>query len=140
MMENMKKNKIIILVVSVLSVMMSGCISENDICAPQPADPGFHWESFHIYPLDDQRWTTTRTNESIAVTNPERKTQIMVTWRGGMATGEKGKPVLKISQDGGKPQETNLKSFYLTTDNVKETCTVRFQGLEGQEGTIKIPL
>ena len=120
--------------------VMSSCMSENSICAPAQIDPGLHWESFNIYPLNDQRWTTTRTNESIAVTNPSKKTQIMVSWKGGMKEGEKEKPVLRISQNGERPLETQLKSFYLTTDNVNETCTVRFTGLEDQEGTIKIPL
>ena len=120
--------------------MVTACINQNDICVPSPVDPGLHWESFNIYPLNDTRWATTRTNESIAVTNPDSKTQIMVTWEGGMSTGEKENPVLKIAQNGEKPQETDLKSFYLVTDEATESCTVRFQGLEDQEGTIKIPL
>ena len=137
----MKKIKFIILF-SVLPLLeiMTGCISENDVCAPVPVEPGLHWESFNIYPLNDQRWTTTRTNESIAVTNPDRKTQIMVTWKGGMSSGEKEEPIIKISKNGEKPQEATLKYFHLTTDNENETCTAVFKGLEDQEGSIKIPL
>ena len=123
-----------------LVALTTGCITENSVCPPGAIEPGFHWESFNIYPLNDYRWTTTRTNKSIAVTNPDKKTQIMVTWEGGMSSGKKENARLKISQNGELPQETPLKTFILTTDEEKETCCVSFTGLENQEGSIKIPL
>lgn len=117
-----------------LATFLTACQDDDAPGRLQEVTPAFSWEGTSFYLDMDNNWSLTRFKDHIALTNFTLKCQILLSWNGNMATGEKTDAVLKIAEAGKKLQTVRLDKL-LVEDIDGMYYSLQFSK-EGSEGAM----
>ncbi len=131
-------NKKLFIPMAVVVTLLSGCEKEYDVQTPPEAqETSINWNQVNIDTGNDADWSLSYSSSWVALTNTDAKSQVYLTWEGGMISGPKTEATLKISQNGKLPQTYAIESLDLSSDGVN--CTLTFLDSGGNIGIIKFP-
>ena len=125
-----------IIITSFLS--LCSCATESIYYSDSKLPSGLKWNDMEIDPTVDTKWSISRSNSWVALTNYNEKSQVFLSWDGGMGEGNKENAILKHSENGQAPIEYPLESLSMSHDG--ENLSIIFSGHNNEKGSIKIPL
>lgn len=125
-----------IIITSFLS--LCSCATESVYTSDNRVPSGLKWNDMEIDPTVDTKWSLSRSNSWVALTNYNEKSQVYLSWEGGMGEGNKENAILKHSENGQAPIEYPLESLSMSHDG--ENLSIIFTGQNNEKGSIKIPL
>lgn len=91
-----------------LTAVLGACKEEEEAVRLQEVTPVFSWKGLSFQLESDTEWSITRFTNRIALTNFNRKCQILLSWNGNSGNGEKTDGILKIAEVGKQLQTIRL--------------------------------
>lgn len=117
-----------------LAALLAACKEDDAPVRFQEVTPAFAWEDSSFRLDVDNGWCLTRFKDHVALTNFSLQCQILLSWNGNLAAGEKTDAYLRLAEVG-KPLQT-LRLDELRVENIDgRYYSLQFRK-EGSEGSL----